>query len=863
MKLWVKSNILFILGLTISFAVIMMIINLAFPDNVYGALVDWNSQHFSIPEYFRTQFYDTGDLFPNFAFHIGGGQNIYNFAYYGLCNPLIWVSYLLPWISMSSYIRIISVFSVWISTNLCYYLMQKFFSNKISFIIALLYLLAAPVIFHSHHHIMFVNYFPFLFLAMISVHKLQKNKFSLLLLISSLCILLSSFFFSIGAFIAIIIYGIFIFVKSEKNDKKAVKFIGNIIIHLFISGLIAGILLIPVAMTLLSNRDETNVSISILKLFFPVVHLKYILYSPFSIGLTSLSLFAVIFMIQIKEKAYRFLSIFFVVILCVPFILYMMNGTMYLDAKAFIPLLPLLLLVCGRFLECFSKNFILILRTLILFIIAMIIGLLVHDGTTSEKVMVLIDGFTAVIATLIYLKIKKDSIIIGQIILLSSVCCLCINLMEDYMTKNQMEEVYNDTVEQLTEEVLSEDNSFYRFANEIESKAMVNRIYNSEYYQDTIYSSIQNKNFTDFYLKSICNENEIRNSATLINSKNILYNVLMGNKYTISKTPLSYFGYELYKEKDGYYIYINKLAFPVGYVSSNCISTDKWNSMKYPYKQSVFLENIIIESENFTDDYNSSDITSYIQKIEQSYELSESDYLKCKDKIKKDKNGYWIESDEEFTIKVNLNRPIENNIVFLQFSVDNRIGDLTKAKDVYVTINNIKNKLTAPSWKYQNRNYNFEYTFSFEESLNQLEVTFSKGTYFIKDGSFYTMNLDLILNAREKLDSFEINREATKGDKIEGEISVKNNGWFTISVPYDEGFHIEVDGQDTKYYRTNTEWIGFPILKGEHKISIVYTSRGFKEGVICSCFGILITIIYALFSIIFTKKYHSKNADVI
>ncbi|MBQ8824827.1 MAG: hypothetical protein IJZ64_06315, partial [Ruminococcus sp.] len=95
MKLWVKSNILFILGLTISLAVIMMIINFAFPDNVYGALVDWNSQHFSIPEYFRTQFYDTGDLFPNFAFHIGGGQNIYNFAYYGLCNPVIWISYLL------------------------------------------------------------------------------------------------------------------------------------------------------------------------------------------------------------------------------------------------------------------------------------------------------------------------------------------------------------------------------------------------------------------------------------------------------------------------------------------------------------------------------------------------------------------------------------------------------------------------------------------------------------------------------------------------------------------------------------------------------------------------------------------------
>ena len=62
---------------------------------VFGSKVDWISQHSVFPDYFRQQFYDTGD-FSEFALDIGGGQNIYHFAYYGLYSPVFWLSYLLP-----------------------------------------------------------------------------------------------------------------------------------------------------------------------------------------------------------------------------------------------------------------------------------------------------------------------------------------------------------------------------------------------------------------------------------------------------------------------------------------------------------------------------------------------------------------------------------------------------------------------------------------------------------------------------------------------------------------------------------------------------------------------------------------------
>ena len=41
---------------------------------------DWLSQHSVIPEYFRRQFYATGQIFPEFAAGLGAGCNIYDFS---------------------------------------------------------------------------------------------------------------------------------------------------------------------------------------------------------------------------------------------------------------------------------------------------------------------------------------------------------------------------------------------------------------------------------------------------------------------------------------------------------------------------------------------------------------------------------------------------------------------------------------------------------------------------------------------------------------------------------------------------------------------------------------------------------------
>ena len=139
---------------------------------IFGAKVDWLSQHSVLPDYFRQQFYATGKIFPEFASNLGGGQNIYHFAYYGLYSPLILPSYLLPFVKMSDYIMAVSITGLTASVLLFYYwLKSRKTGTGVAFIISLMFLLAGPMIGQYSCQIMFVDYMPFLCLALIGVDR--------------------------------------------------------------------------------------------------------------------------------------------------------------------------------------------------------------------------------------------------------------------------------------------------------------------------------------------------------------------------------------------------------------------------------------------------------------------------------------------------------------------------------------------------------------------------------------------------------------------------------------------------------------------------------------------------------------------
>ena len=259
---------------------------------VFGANMDWISQHSVFPEYFRQQFYATGKIFPEFAPNLGGGQNIYHFAYYGLYSPLILPSYLLPFVKMSDYIMVISITGLTVSVLLFYYwLKSRKMDTGVAFIISLMFLLAGPMIGQYSGQIMFVDYMPFLCLALIGVDRYFEKEKSGLFTVSVFLMIMTSFYFSIGGMLVLVLYGLHRYFEQREGCRVTVR--GFLVDGLcFVRPMILAVLmssffLVPTVLALAGGRSKGQ-NTSLTTLFVPQITVERFAYSIYGIGLTTL-----------------------------------------------------------------------------------------------------------------------------------------------------------------------------------------------------------------------------------------------------------------------------------------------------------------------------------------------------------------------------------------------------------------------------------------------------------------------------------------------------------------------------------------------------------------------------------------------
>ena len=168
--------------------------------------------------------------------------------------------------------------------------------------------------------------------------------------------------------------------------------------------------------------------------------------------------------------------------------------------------------------------------------------------------------------------------------------------------------------------------------------------------------------------------------------------------------------------------------------------------------------------------------------------------------------------------------------------------------DRIITINSTKNKLTAKGARYHNQNNVFDYLISSDKTIEELDFWLSDGEYNIIKAEFWSANYRDFSGIKDSLYAFTPDGEQTSGDEIVGVISCESDGYFDLSVPYDKGFTVTVDGKKTEYSMVDTAFVGFPIAKGTHQISKSYRSPGLDIGLGVSLVGILTFILIVIFS---------------
>ena len=777
-------NILFI----ITYLIIIIIItrNGKF---ILGSQTDFDVQHYIFPEYFRTLFYKNFDLFPDFAFNLGAGENIYYFSYYGLLNPIILISYLFPMIKMLDYIVVSMAIVVISSVSLFYfYLRKNNYSHTISFLCSFILLCSSPLIFHSHRHIMFINYMPFLIMGFYGIDHFIKKKKSLLLISSIALMIFTSYYFSVSGLVVLFILGIFKYLKLYKSDiRKTFRFSLKLITRFIIGILIGSAIILPTLYTLIQGRTHNINSLNLFKLFKPNM---YMLYGSYSMGLTLICLIATIYMIFKGKKENKILSTVLILVSIFPIFNYVLNGFLYASAKTLIPFIPLVLINVSDFL------------------------------------------------VIVFNKIKIKKIIVLYVVVSSLSVCTIANIMFDkYMIKEENNPQLNNNYNQYITKILKDDN-LYRINSSLIDKPYINKVFNSSEYKTTMYSSTFNQNYRNLFNNVFNNPLPYRNKFMISSSNNLLFQMYMGEKYIMTKEKYNYI-YEMIGSYNGVNIYKNKYVLPIGYATSEIINDKEFNELNYPSNILNMMGRIV------TDDKTTANIIR-TDNSQINYNINSFENIE----YKKTDYGYELKAKDKAKINISLDNNTSNKLIFINFDILENSS--CKQGDLTIQINDVINKLTCKEWKYFNGNSNFNYTIIPNDN-NKLEIQLDKGLYKIGNIKASLLDFNSIKNINKKIDPFLIDKEKTSGDNIVGKINVKNNSYFTLSIPYDKGFNIFVDGKKVDYYMVNKSFIGFKISKGTHEIKIKYKAPYSNFGILLSLFGIILSIL------IFINERRSKD----
>ena len=131
-----------------------------------------------------------------------------------------------------------------------------------------------------------------------------------------------------------------------------------------------------------------------------------------------------------------------------------------------------------------------------------------------------------------------------------------------------------------------------------------------------------------------------------------------------------------------------------------------------------------------------------------------------------------------------------------------------------------------------------ESTVKITSSEKHKSGNFKLMVYSVKKERFEEFYSEL---ADEQLDITEFSDR-----KIKGRVNAKKDGVLYLSIPYEKGWKVYIDGERAETFKVLQAMLGVKVDSGEHNIRIEYTPEGFALGVTITFLSAALVIFFAL-----------------
>ena len=311
------------------------------------------------------------------------------------------------------------------------------------------------------------------------------------------------------------------------------------------------------------------------------------------------------------------------------------------------------------------------------------------------------------------------------------------------------------------------------------------------------------------------------------NGGSLTYTTIM---YDINKLPIfdSLFGVK--------YIYSKDKLDDTLYKYKSKFKIIKYNSFKkiyetkyvYIYENPYALSLGYVMDDNYERIYdNSSKKNSFenINRFVRAISGIEEDVLKP---LEKEYLG-----NNQYTFKVNTDSTHIYLTLDYDISINWTVYDTVYINDNYITSLDSENIGTV---KIKN-----------EYSGSDINLRLDNATTKASDRAYlYYLDMDVFNQVIDKLKSNQLKNVKVNGNKVNGNINLDKDSTLFLSIPYDKGFKVYVDGKKVKYNKVVGDFIGIDLKKGNHKIELRYYSEGLFVGIFISVISLGTLTLYIL-----------------
>ncbi len=346
-KIYLK-NVSIVAGIYIA---AVLILYFGFDSSFGKDYNDFLYQHLKFIDYFRTNFWATGDIFPQWSMNYGLGQSFAIFFYHGMYNPYLLIAYLLPFLTPIFIMEIIGLVIIVLNTIAMTKLLSiRKIEEPLASKIAIISSFSGVYIYHMTHHPMFIYYLPVMVFSLISLHVLVDTGKKVPYLITVALIFFLDF--TLAPIISVLQFLYFTSILIE-NKKFAIKrYIGFFTAYIIGVG-IGFMILLPIAAfyVLSSTRAETiPYDLGLFIYYKTMIYNVTVKNSSSGIFIVSMiAFFGSIFLLR-KKSYYVYIIPMLAIIMFKP-LNYAFNLFEYIDSRVYIMFIPIFWFLFGHVMQ--------------------------------------------------------------------------------------------------------------------------------------------------------------------------------------------------------------------------------------------------------------------------------------------------------------------------------------------------------------------------------------------------------------------------------------------------------------------------------------------------------------------------------